>query len=114
MDIDGNDRGDDIIWEVYRQRIYMKDWAIFWMEQGNHRKKWQMIWDEKLYDLCLEMRDPTVYDFVVEDLYGFGSEMQSYIGQSIIDCTFGSESWSQVSEEMYPLVQARVDELSAT
>lgn len=73
-------------------------------------EKWQIIWDEKIYDLWVEMRDPEVFDFVVEDLYGFGSEMQAYIGQSIIDCTFGDESWTQRSAEVMPMVQALVDD----
>ncbi len=73
-------------------------------------EKWQIIWDEDVYDLWVEMRDPEVFDFVFEDLYGFGSDMQSYIGQSIIDCTFGEESWTQRSAEVMPMVQALVDE----
>ena len=73
-------------------------------------QKWRMTWDEELYDLWVEMRDPEVFDFVFEDLYGFGSEMQGYIGQSIIDCTFGEESWTQRSTEVMPMVQALVDE----
>lgn len=75
-------------------------------------QKWRITWDEVLYDLWVEMRDPEVFDFVFEDLYGFGSTMQGYIGQSIIDCTFGEESWTQRSEEVMPMVQALVDEYS--
>lgn len=75
-------------------------------------QKWRITWDEELYDLWVEMRDPEVFSFVFEDLYGFGSEMQKYIGQSIIDCTFGEESWSQRSAEVMPMVQALVDEYS--
>lgn len=74
-------------------------------------QKWQMKWDPEVYDLWREMCDPNNFEFVIEDLYGFGFDMQSYIGQSIIDCTFGSESWTQVKEEISPLVQAKVDEL---
>ncbi len=75
-------------------------------------QKWQMKWDPELYDLWIEMADPDKFEFVFEDLYGFGTEMQGYIGQSIINCTFGSESWAQVKEEVGPLVQALVDEYS--
>ncbi len=77
-------------------------------------QKWQMKWDPEVYDLWREMHDPNNFEFVVEDLYGFGTEMQGYIGQSIIDCTFGSESWTQVSSEVAPLVQASVDEFAVT
>ena len=73
-------------------------------------QKWRITWDETLYDLWVEMRDPEVFDFVTEDLYGFGNVMQGYIGQSIIDCTFGEESWTQRSAEVMPMVQALVDE----
>ena len=73
-------------------------------------EKWQIIWDEDVYDLWVEMRDPDKFDFVFEDLYGFGTEMQAYIGQSIIDCTFGDESWTQRSAEVMPMVQTLVDE----
>ncbi|MBE6901462.1 MAG: extracellular solute-binding protein [Ruminococcaceae bacterium] len=74
-------------------------------------QKWQMKWDPEVYDLWREMCDPNNFEFVYEDLYGFGTDMQGFIGQSIIDCTFGSESWTQVCEEVSPLVQAKVDEL---
>ncbi|MBP1544097.1 MAG: extracellular solute-binding protein [Oscillospiraceae bacterium] len=75
-------------------------------------QKWQMTWDPTLYDLWREMCDPDKFSFVIEDLYGFGSEMQKLICQTEIDCSFGEESWTQKVNEVAPLVQGLIDEYS--
>ncbi len=73
-------------------------------------QKWRITWDEEVYDLWREMCDPEKFSFVIEDLYGFGSDMQKAICQTEIDCTFGEDSWAQKSNEVAPVVQAIIDE----
>ena len=54
--------------------------------------------------------DPEKFSFVIEDLFGFGAEMKSYICQTTIDCTFAEESWSQKVNEVAPMVEALIEE----
>ncbi len=73
-------------------------------------QKWQITWDEQVYDLWREMCDPNEFAFVIEDLYGFGSDMQKSICQTVIDCTFGEESWAQKVNEISPVVEGIIKE----
>ena len=73
-------------------------------------QKWRITWDPTLYDLWTEMKDPEKFSFVIEDLFGFGAEMKSYICQTTIDCTFAEESWSQKVNEVAPMVEALIEE----
>ena len=101
---------DEAIQAQVRQEHVAPEKITFTQGKYAGMQKWRITWDEELYDLWVEMRDPEVFSFVFEELYGFGSEMQKYIGQSIIDCTFGEESWAQRSAEVMPMVQALVDQ----
>lgn len=76
-------------------------------------QKWRITWDPDMYDLWVEMKDPENFEFVIEDLFGFGNEMKSYICQTTIDCTFAEESWTQKVNEVAPLVEALIDEYQA-
>lgn len=73
-------------------------------------QKWRITWDEDLYDLWVEMKNPEKFSFVIEDLFGFGSEMKKHICQTQIDCSFAEESWTQKVNEVAPLVEAIIDE----
>lgn len=68
------------------------------------RQKWVINWDPVVYDLWREMCDPTKFTFVIEDLYGFSTEMETTVCDALYSSTFGEESWTQKVGEIAPIV----------
>lgn len=73
-------------------------------------QKWAITWDAQVYDMWREMCDPTKFTFIIEDLYGFGTEFQTTITTAVYNSTFGEESWTQQVGEIAPVVQGILDE----
>ncbi len=74
-------------------------------------QKWQMTWDEQVYDLYIEMKDPTKFNFSFDDVYGFNSELSSdLIGNTLNEIMFNAGSWTQLSSQISPAVEAILDE----
>lgn len=66
--------------------------------QGRYegKQKWQMTWDEKLYDLWKEMSDPSVFSMVTEGIYGFDSDLSEVMYDSFGAFESG-ESWDKAA-----------------
>ncbi len=74
-------------------------------------QKWQMTWDEQVYDLYIEMKDPSKFNFTFDDVYGFNSQLSSdLIGNTLNEIMFNAGSWSQLSAQIDPAVEGILDE----
>lgn len=73
-------------------------------------RKWQLVWDERVYDLWMELKDPDKFNFVFEDCNGFESELITAKDKLFGGPLFDGESWTQLSEEYAPVIEAMIDE----
>ncbi len=69
-------------------------------------EKWQLVWDEKQYDLWQEMLDPTNFTFTFDDCNGFGDEMKEICDSILFEPMYNGESWTQLSEEKSGMLNA--------
>lgn len=110
---------------MYCNRIYETDQNIvdqikkdhvdpepLYYESGDYIgvRKWEIIWDEQVYDLWREVCTSDKFTFVPEYLYGFGEDVKTKICQTIYDSSFRTESWSQLSQSVMPDIEAGLDE----
>ena len=63
------------------------------------KQKWQLIWDERVYDLWQDMMDPTKFSFSFDDCRGFNDEMNTICDTILFDPMFSGDSWTQLSAE---------------
>lgn len=79
--------------------------------QGKYvgKQKWQMTWDENLYDLWKEMSDPSVFSNVNEGIYGFNSYLSELTYDSLNATTMYGKSWADISKGL----SGAVNEVSA-
>ncbi|MBE6902354.1 MAG: extracellular solute-binding protein [Ruminococcaceae bacterium] len=86
---------------------------VYYVE-GTHagKRKWQMMWDERVYDLWIEMQDPEKFSFSFDDCYGFNDELSStIIGYGILtEIMFNGASYTQLSNEYMSAVESILDE----
>lgn len=73
-------------------------------------QKWQITWDEQVYDLWREVCVSDKFEYVTDDLYGFGQDVKTNVCTTVYSSTFGGESWSQLSQQTIPLIDAVLDE----
>ncbi len=76
--------------------------AVYFVEGANTgKRKWQMKWDEQVYDLLQEMLDPSSFAFNFDDYSGFNSELSDTImGYGILgEVMFSGASYAQLSNE---------------
>ncbi len=73
-------------------------------------QKWQITWDEQVYDLWREVCVSDKFEYVTDDLYGFGQDVKVNVCTTVYNSTFGGESWSQLSQETIPVIDAVLDE----
>ncbi|MBQ8170983.1 MAG: extracellular solute-binding protein [Oscillospiraceae bacterium] len=73
-------------------------------------QKWQITWDEKVYDLWREVCVSDKFEYVTDDLYGFGQDVKTNVCTTVYSSTFGGESWSQLSQQTIPLIDSVLDE----
>ena len=73
-------------------------------------QKWQITWGETEYDMWREMCDPEKFNFVTEDAFGFNADFWTQYAEVIVAVAFDGGSWSQLSAEFSPIVEATVDE----
>ena len=67
--------------------------------------------ERMVYDLYIEMKDPTKFNFSFDDVYGFNSELSSdLIGNTLNEIMFNAGSWTQLSAQIEPAVDAILDE----
>lgn len=74
------------------------------------QQRWQMIWDEELYDLWQDMCDPTKFELITEDAFGFSSDFWAVYADILNATAFNGESWTQKSAEVAPVIEAALDE----
>ncbi|MBQ8171576.1 MAG: extracellular solute-binding protein [Oscillospiraceae bacterium] len=73
-------------------------------------QKWALVWDERVYDVWQDMMDPTKFSYVFDDCYGFNAELTT-IADTVLDTPlFDGASFSQISAENAPLMDAIIDE----
>ncbi len=73
-------------------------------------EKWQMIWDEQLYDLWQDMCDGSKFSLVTEDAFGFSSDFWAIYADILNATAFDGDSWTQRSGEVAPVIEAALDE----
>ena len=110
---------------IHCNRLYESDQAIIDQVRADHvspepiyytagkyegMQKWEIIWDEQVYDLWREVCTSDDFVFVQDDLYGFGQDVKTNVCSSVYNSTFGGESWSQLSQEATPVIEAILDE----
>ena len=74
-------------------------------------QKWCITWDEDMYDLLRDMRDPDKFELVFDFMFGMGDEVSYLICDTMYDCTNHGESWSEKVSEISPVVDAYIAEL---
>ncbi|MGN0688250.1 MAG: hypothetical protein ACI4KA_09110 [Oscillospiraceae bacterium] len=92
---------------------YVHPEPVYFVEGKNEgQRKWQIMWDENLYDLWQEMHDPSAFSFSFDDCYGFNSELsETIIGYGILnEIMFNAGSYTQLSNEYMSAVDAILDE----
>lgn len=110
---------------IYCNRLFETDQAIIEQVRKDHIdpeiityttgkyegiQKWQITWDAEVYDLWRECVQSDSFEYVTDYLFGFDQEVKVNICTAMYDSTFGTESWTQKSEEIYPLVETVLDE----
>lgn len=73
-------------------------------------EKWQIKWGEREYDLWREMCDPEKFTLLTENAFGFGQEFWNNYVDAINGAAFNGESWSQMSAEISPVIDAALNE----
>lgn len=74
------------------------------------QQKWALVWDERVYDVWQDMMDTSKFDFVFDDCYGFSSDLTTLADTLLNTPLFEGASWSQISAENAPLIEAIIDE----
>ncbi len=101
---------DENIKEQIRNDHIAPETITFLAGKYEGMQKWRITWDPEMYDLWRTMCDPDEFELIIEDLFGFGSEMKKHICQTQIDCSFAEESWAQKVNEVAPMVEAIIAE----
>ncbi len=73
-------------------------------------EKWQITWDEQVYDLWREVCVSDKFEYVTDDLYGFGQDLKVAVCTSVYNSCFGDSSWTVLHQENNPLIEAILDE----
>lgn len=74
------------------------------------QRRWQITWDEDMYDLWREMCDPAKFTFVHEDIFGLSQDVNTQLASALTGPPFNGESWPQLSAEINPVIEATADE----
>lgn len=69
-------------------------------------RRWEITWDEKQYDLWMEMMDPEKFTFLFEGGVGFNKEFEDGLFGLVSGAAFEGESWAQKSEEFTPIIDS--------
>ncbi len=69
-------------------------------------RKWTITWDEEMYDLWVEMRDPNKFEQLEESAFAF--EFWGQYGTIIADVVLRGESWTQTSTSFAPVIDAEI------
>lgn len=69
-------------------------------------QKWQITWDEQVYDLLQDMTNPEKFNFVFDDCWGFSDELNTVCNTVLGDPMFAGESFTQLSQEYAPVIDS--------
>lgn len=64
------------------------------------REKWQITWDAEMYDLLMEMRTPSAFALVNEQLFGFNEELSTTVTDGMYNCADGIMPWEAYSDHL--------------
>lgn len=78
------------------------------------KEKWQLVWDERVYDLWQEMLDPNKFNFSFDDCRGFNDEMNTICDAILFEPMFQGESWTKLSSEYAGTMDYIISEYSTT
>jgi len=115
---------------IYCNRLYEIDEDIIKQTKNDHiapaevhvkggpdkgKRDWVITWDEKVYDLMVEMTDSSKFTFIIEDMYGINKDCSKDICKAIFGSTFGADdgtvkSWTQEREALIPVVDGYIAE----
>ena len=73
-------------------------------------QRWSVVWDPELYDLWVDMKDPSKFNLIFDDCKGFNSEMTSTMDTLLSQPMFDGASWTQLSEEYAPVIDTIIAE----
>ncbi len=73
-------------------------------------QKWKITWDAQVYDLWQDYQNSDKFVYVNEFMFGFDESVKVNICESMYSSTFGTESWTQLSEQIYPQVESVLNE----
>ena len=77
------------------------------------KQRWQITWGEKEYNMLQDLRDPSKFTFVYEDVYGFGSDLTLTIGDVVYNAMYDGASWSNNSANLSQVVDTYADYYSS-
>ncbi len=84
---------------------------VYYTEGKNEGKqRWKISWDEDLYDLWKDMSNPAKFNLMFDDVYGFNQELDDIVNSMLNQTGFEGASWTQLSNENTPLIDAILDE----
>lgn len=103
---------DENVMSQVRQEYCAPEIVTYTEGKYEGMRKWQMTWDEKMYDMLLDLRDPAKFTFNFDDAYGFSGDLSgTIIGTGILnEVAFNGGSFTQLSNENIPLVEAVLDD----
>lgn len=101
---------DEEVQATARDRAINPDPVYYIEGKYTGMRKWQLVWDERVYDLWMELKDPSKFNFVFEDCNGFESELITAKDKLFGGPLFDGESWTQLSEEYAPVIETMIDE----
>ena len=73
-------------------------------------QKWVITWDEQVYDLWVDMVDPTKFEFVSENYWDFNTDLNQQFAEILPEVAFRGGSWTQMSSEASGTIQAIIDQ----
>ncbi len=76
------------------------------------RQKWQLVWDEREYDMWQEMLDPNKFALVFDDCNGFGDEMKKICDDILFSPMYAGSSWTQLSEEYKGAINSIIESMN--
>lgn len=77
------------------------------------QRKWQIKWDDRAYDMLMEMRDPSKFVFNFDECYGFSDELKNLIANDLLnEVAYNGGSWTQLSEVLSPNVDAVLEQFT--
>lgn len=110
---------------IYLNRVYQTDEGLLstarenaihptpiYFTAGKYEgsERWQLVWDERQYDLWQDMMDPAKFNFSFDDCWGFNDMMETACNTLLFDPMFHGESYTQLSAEYTGVLDSIIEE----